>query len=77
MYTERQSQALFCWYGCFHFFFLPLFWLLLQNVPLLIQKDHSEKASQGRFTADAGHLCTDQARIHEVGAAEPPSGKPL
>lgn len=63
----------------FVFFSLPLLWLLLQNVSLLIQKNHLGKAvGGGRFAADTGHLCTDQARYHEVGAAEsPPSWKPL
>lgn len=35
MLIERQSQALFCWYGCFVLFcfLLPLLWLLLQHPP--------------------------------------------
>lgn len=57
----------------FLFFPLPLLWLLLQNVSLLIQKNHLGKAGGGgRFAADTDHLCTDQARYHEVGAAESP-----
>lgn len=72
MYTERQSRALFCWYGCFFRFPSPLLWLLLQRPPPGTKEPLRERPGGGQAAADAGHLYTDQARYHEVGAAEPP-----
>lgn len=41
--------------------------------PFWLQKNLCGKAvGGGPFAADEGHLCTDQAGYHEVGAAEPP-----
>lgn len=66
MLIERQSQALFRWYGCFVvlFCFRPLSSGCYYNIPLLVQKNHFVQAG-------TGHLCTDQARHHEMVAAAP------
>lgn len=53
-------------------FSFPLLWLLLQCPPPGTKEPLRERPGGGRAAADAGHLCTDQARYHEVGAAETP-----
>lgn len=45
MHTEWQSQALFCWYGCFCFPPSPL--AATTTFPLLVQKNHCRKAQGG------------------------------